>query len=200
MAAKGWFMRRLIMTDTSLLRAGCIALSTFLLMHSAFAAEPYEAITDKQINEMTFDDVEEDRGFEIPFARSFENLDDDGKKRLNEFIDKFDDWAPGKEANIGQRVRNFICALAIVDAGHGEFESEAPLALFDKLKGNIPKDKFLKAAAWVTLKPEEGTVVKTAKDLGFELDFDEAEIRGRSAVYAKKIVGRLLGKLPPKEQ
>jgi hypothetical protein len=58
----------------------------------------------------------------------------------------------------------------------------------------------MKACAWVVLKPKEGDVIKTAPDLDIQAEIDEDEIRGRSVVYAKKMLGRLLDKLPPKEK
>jgi hypothetical protein len=163
---------------------------------NAAEAEPYEAVKDAEINAITYEECELDNGFEIPFAASVENLAEDQKKRLDEFMEKVDAWEPGKAEKIGQKVRSFIALCSLVDAGHGEFEAETPLKIFEKLKTDIPKDKLMKACAWVVLKPKDGDVIKTAPDVGIEQEIDEEEIRGRSVVYAKKMLGRLLGKLP----
>lgn len=174
------------------------ALGTLLLAAGVYAAEPepYEAVKDTEINEITYEECELDNGFEIPFAASLENLGEDQKKRLDEFIEKVDAWDPGKVEKIGQKVRSFVALCSLVDAGHGEFEAETPLKIFERLKAEVPKDKLMKACAWVVLKPKEGDIVKTAPDLGIDAEIDEDEIRGRSVVYAKKMLGRLLGKLP----
>jgi len=161
-------------------------------------AEPYLAITDKEINEITYEDCELDNGFEIPFAASLENLADDQKERLDEWKKKFEDWKPAKEEKLGQRVRNIIALISIIDAGHGEFEAEAPYVVYEWMKMEIPKEKLIKAAAWVALKTKDGECIKTAPDMDMDAEIDEDEVRGRSSVYAKKILGRLLGKLPPK--
>ncbi|HYG77918.1 MAG TPA: hypothetical protein VEK08_23130 [Planctomycetota bacterium] len=160
------------------------------------AGEPYEAITDKEINEITYEDCEIDNGFEIPFAANLENVTGDQKERLDEWKKKFEDWKPAKEEKIGQKVRNIIALLSIVDAGHGEFEAEAPYVAYEWLKSEVPKAQLIKATAWVALKMKEGDCIKTAPDMGMEVEIDEEEVRGRSSVYAKKMLGRLLGKLP----
>ena len=162
----------------------------------AAAPEPFEAVKDSEINAITYEECELDNGFEIPFAPNLENLGEDQKKRLDEFMEKVDKWDPGQLDKTGQKVRFFIALCSLVDAGHGEFEAETPLKIFEKLKTDIPKDKLMKACAWVVLKPKDGDIIKTAPDLGFDNEIDEEEIRGRSVIYAKKMLGRLLGKLP----
>jgi hypothetical protein len=172
------------------------ALSLFAASAEKEKPEAYEAIKDKEINEITYEECEQDNGFEIPFAKDLENLGDDQKKRLDEFFEKVDKWDPGKVDKVGQKVRTFVALCALADAGHSEFEAEVPLKVFERLKTEVPKDKLMKACAWVALKPKDGDVVKTAPDLGLDVEIDEEEIRGRSVVYAKKMLGRLLGKLP----
>src|ERR1043165_3349570 len=76
--------------------------------------EPYEAIKDKEINEITYEECEMDNGFEIPFARDLENLGEDQKKRLDEFFEKVDKWEPGKAEKIGQKVRTFVALCSLV--------------------------------------------------------------------------------------
>ncbi len=175
-------------------------LAATLLACGAFAAdaqpEPYQSVKDSEINAITYEECELDNGFEIPFAASVENLAEDQKKRLDEFMEKAEKWEPGQTDKIGQKVRAYIALCSLVDAGHGEFEAEAPLKIFEKLKTDVPKDKLMKACAWVVLHPKDGDVIKTAPDLGFDQEIDEEEIRGRSVIYAKKMLGRLLGKLP----
>jgi hypothetical protein len=164
------------------------------------AKQPWELITDKQIDAITYEDAEDDLGFVTPLAPDLSNLDDDTKKRLDEFADKLDTWEPGDEKELGQQVRNWMCLCTFADLGHSEFEAEIPYVVFDRLKKDLPKEKLKKALAWVILKPDEGKAVLSARDLGFEEPLEEAEVRERAAIYAKKLLGRLVGKLPPKEQ
>lgn len=163
------------------------------------AAEPFEAITQKQIDAITYDDAAVDQGFVTPLAKDLSHLDDERKQRLDAFEDKLDQWKPGQEKAVGQRVRNWMAACTYADMGRGEFEAEVPFVIFERLRKEVPKDQLIKALAWVILEPKAGTTVTKAPELGVDEDLDEDQVRARSAIYAKKLLGRLLGKLPPKE-
>jgi len=63
----------------------------------------------------------------------------------------------------------------------------------------MTKEKLTKALAYIILKPDDGKLALKAPDLGFEDDAPEADVRERHVIYAKKLLGRLVGKLPPKE-
>lgn len=162
--------------------------------------EAYESITPKDIASVTYDDVTVDNGFICPLAKDLTNVEGDQKKRLDELNDKMDTWEPGQEKKIGQQVRNWIALCTLQDLGHGEFEAEVPFLIFDRLKKDIPKEKLRKAVAWIVLKPDDGKVILKAAELGFEDELEEAAVRERSAMYAKKLLGRLEGKLPVKDE
>lgn len=163
------------------------------------AGEPFEAVTDKEIEAIEYDDAVEDNGFVTPLAENLEHLEGDSKKDFDEFAGKFEDWKPGQEEDLTQKVRNWICLATLSDVAHGQFEREAPYAIFERLKRDIPREKLIKATAWIVLKPDLGTVLTEAPDLGLEGAVDETVVRERAQIYAKKLLGRLLGKLPPKE-
>ena len=167
---------------------------------SAPAAEKqrWELITDKEIDAITYEDAEIDRGFVTPLAEDLNHLDEESLERLEEIQAKFDQWLPGQENEIGQRVRNFMCLATLPDLGRAEFEAELPYVIFEHLKKEIPERQLKKTLAWVILKPKEGKAILDAKPLGIEGPADEGPVRQRSAIYAKKLLGRLLGKLPPK--
>ena len=80
----------------------------------------------------------------------------------------------------------------------GEFEGETAYVIFERIKKEIPKDDLIKICAWIVLKPEEGKAVTSAADLGYNGEMEEKELRERATVYAMKLLGRLLGKLPVK--
>ena len=165
------------------------------------AVEPYESITQKEIDAITYEDAAVDNGFVTPLAQDLSHLDgdDDRKNRYEDFVDKLADWEPGKEKALGQRVRNWMAVCTFGDLGRSEFEGEVPYAVFEKLRKDVPKEQLVKALAWVILKPGDGKTVTKAPDLGVDDELDEEQVRLRSAIYAKKLLGRLLGKLPPKE-
>lgn len=162
------------------------------------AKDPSETITAEQIQSITFEDAREDRGYVAPVAQNLDHLDDAALDRLETFEVKLDEWRPGKEGPLGQRVRNLIAVATLADLGRSEFEAETAFVIFDRLLKEVPKDRLARAAAWVVLKPREGTVVTTAKELGMDGQVAEADVRERSVLYAKKLLGRALGKLPAK--
>jgi hypothetical protein len=157
------------------------------------------SITKKQIDEITYEDVEEDTGIILPIANTLDDLDNDTKKRLDDFMAKVQDWPGAKDENVPQRVRNLMTVCALSDMIHGEFEREAPYMIFDMLKAEVEKDELIKVCAWMTLKPDEGRQITRIPDLGWDDEVDEASVRERASGYAKKLLGRLLGKLPKKE-
>jgi hypothetical protein len=159
----------------------------------------YNAITQKDIDEIKFDDVEDDTGFITPLAADLDNLDNDSKKRLDDWTAKLSDWAGAKEENVPQRVRNLMSVASLADMIHSEFEGETAYVIFDKLKSEVDKDQLIKACAWMVLKPNEGRCVTRIPELGWDEEVEEDGIRERSSMYAKKLLGRLVGKLPKKE-
>jgi len=163
------------------------------------AKEPYETITDAEIDKIDYEDAAIDQGVVTPLAKDLSHLDDETKKKLQETDDKLDGWEPGVDKSIGQQVRYWVALCTLQDIGHGEFEAEIPYLIFERLKKEVPKEKLVKALAWVILKPDEGKIVKKCSEIGVDDDQEEAEIRDRSVIYAKKLLGRLKGKLPPKD-
>ena len=164
--------------------------------------EPYKKVTPQQIAAITYDDCDDDDGVTFPFFANFERVGDseDRKKSFEEWKDKLEKWDCKNEEKLGQKVRNFISLMALVDILQMEYEGETPKILFDRMKKEIPKAELIKAAAYVALKPDEGTVIDKCKDLDIEDGAAEDRVRERVGVYAKKVLGRLLGKLPPKPE
>ena len=184
---------------TPLLTLTLLALiACFAVAQEKPAKQPWESITDKEIDAITYEDAEIDRGFVTPLAEDLNHLDEESLKRLEDVQAKFDQWLPGQEKEVGQRVRNFMCLATLPDLGRAEFEAELPYVIFEHLKKEIPEQQLKKTLAWVILKPKEGKAVLEAKPLGIEGPADEGPVRQRSVIYAKKLLGRLVGKLPPK--
>lgn len=189
-----------MITDRILLHSAWLSIAAMLLLSlQAGASEPFDSITEKQIEEITYEDAMEDMGFVTPLAPNLEHLQDDRRKNFDELVEKLDKWDAGNDASLAQKVRNWLCLATLGDLSHGEFEGEVPYAIFERLKKDVPKAQLIKAAAWIVLKPDEGKALISAPDLGAEGESNEGLVRERSALYAKKLLGRLLGKLPPKE-
>ncbi|MDB5319295.1 MAG: type transporter [Phycisphaerales bacterium] len=157
------------------------------------------AITQKDIDAITYEDAEEDTGFITPLAADLDSLDNDSKKRLDDWTAKLNDWSGAKEENVPQRVRNLMSVACLADMIHSEFEGETAYVIFDKLKSEVDKDQLIKACAWMVLKPTEGRCITRIPELGWDEEVEEDGIRERSSMYAKKLLGRLVGKLPKKD-
>jgi len=157
--------------------------------------------TAAQIAAFTFDDVEEDRGFVTPVARDLDRFKDDAEsaKRFADWRAQIDQWAPGTVADLRQRVINLLAIAALSDLSQGEFESEAAYVVFEKLRKEVPADALTTILAGIVLVPDSATYPMPIPDLGLEVDGAVDELRLRGQIYAKKLLGRVLGKLPPKD-
>lgn len=162
--------------------------------------DSWEKVTEKDADEITYEDAMDDTNIVFPWYPDFERVgdDEDRKKSFEEWKGKLESWDCNREENVGQRVRNFISLMALVDVMQMEWEGETAPIIFERMKKEIPRDQLLKAATFVALKPEVGTVLDKCPDVGIDDGTNEERVRERVGVYAKKVVGRLLGKLPPK--
>lgn len=152
----------------------------------------WQDITPAQISGITYDDLEPDNGTVTPVMDSLDGLDDDGKKRIQLFTDKLQDWSPGMEPNLAQRLRNYLSVAAVADLLQDELEGAFPYVIFDKLKFDIPTADLEKGLTYIILTPDDGKVVTSVSELGIEGDTDEAAVRQRTTAYAKKLLYRLL--------
>ncbi len=161
--------------------------------------DPAAGITDKDIEKIDFDELPDDSGLVTPVAKDLDNLDDESRKRLTDWATKLNDWAGAKEEDVNQRVRNLMSVCSLGDIAHAEFEGELTYVVFEKLKSEVDKDQLIKATALIVLKPKEGKCPTKVTELGWDDDLDEDMIRERSAMFAEKLLGRMLGKLPKKD-
>ncbi len=167
---------------------------------TAGAMEKWRLVTDADLDAITYNDLPEDDGEIVPFVPNLDGLDDDARKRLDAIRGKLAQWEPGKDANIGQRVRNFLNVCAIADVSQDRVEADLPIVVLAQLKQDIPPEELKQALGWVILYPKEGSVVAEIPSLDIDGKFDEAVIRERCALYGKKFLMRLLNKQasPPK--
>jgi len=158
---------------------------------------PWTAITEGDIAKITYDDLPPDGGTVTPIAKDLSNLDDDGKKKIEEFTGKLDEWGPGKEQILTQRVRNLLSVAAMAEILQDQHESEIPLVIFEHLRFDLPEDKLKKILTYIAMHPESGTVITKIPEFGIEGEVgSEEEIRARVEAYGRKLLARILGKVP----
>jgi hypothetical protein len=156
---------------------------------------PWTAITEADVQKITYDDLPPDQGTVLPVAASLDNLDDEGKKRMDEFTSKLEDWPPGKTANLEQRVRNLLAVAAITDVLQDQHEAEIAYIVFDHVRFDVPEDKLRQILTYVSLHPEEGKVPEQVPELGFEGKVFEEGVRERVEGYARKLLARVIGRV-----
>jgi ABC-type multidrug transport system permease subunit len=159
------------------------------------APPAYQAITQAQIDSITYDDLQDDNSFVTPVVWSLDDLSPEIQHWTRDFGVKLANWAPANDADLVQRTRNLLAVAAIADLDEYPREGEVPYAVFGQLKAEIPQDQLIKILAYVILQPNGGTVPTSTAGLGIPDAQEQSAVRSRSAQYAKKLLGRLLGKL-----
>ncbi|MGA2233143.1 MAG: ABC transporter permease, partial [Tepidisphaeraceae bacterium] len=159
------------------------------------APPAYDAVTDAQINSITYDDLQDDGGLVTPIVDSLADIDPRDQQWIVDFRPRLAAWPPGQEADLVQRVRNVLSLCAVADIAEFQYEGEVPYVAFEQLRQDIPKPELEKILAYIILRPGEGRVLTLAPDLGIHDAVDETEVRSRTTQYAKKLLGRLLGKI-----
>jgi hypothetical protein len=105
-------------------------------------------------------------------------------------------WEPGHVEDSGQAVRNLLCVASNADVTANLREAQIARVVFDQLRGHYERGELIHILAWIILSPEDGTTITHAPELGLRRQPPEAVIRERNSLYAKKLLGRLLGKIP----
>ncbi len=151
-------------------------------------AEPYDGITPGQIAGIRFDDLPDDGGFVTPLAKTLDSLDGFGKKRIESLRQQLSTWPAANVPDIAQRVRNLLSVAAIADLSQDPNEGEIAFVVEQQIRATVREEDLPRVLAWVVLNPKAGTVLTDARELGIRGPADEAAVRERSAVYAKKFL------------
>lgn len=160
--------------------------------------EPPKPPTDEQIAQIRWEEFSADNTWVCPFAQDFSRNEEFPERKTDweDFLAKFALWAPGHVFDNTEKVRNLISACALMDIGQGQFESELPLFVYQRLRREIPDAKLKDILAIMAFHPNEGSVIGTAPELDLDIGVGEDQIRERLQVFAVKMLGRMLGKLP----
>ena len=162
------------------------------------AETPPKPPTDEQIAAISWEDYAADNTWICPFARDFGHIEEfpERKKDWEDFLSKFALWAPGHVFNLDEKVRNVISAAALMDIGQGQFESELPLFIYQRLRLEVPDDKLKTILSMMAFHPDSGTVIATAPELDLHIGVGDDQVRERLQIFAVKMLGRMLEKLP----
>jgi hypothetical protein len=165
-------------------------------------ATRWQDATIEEINDVIdFKALRPDSGVVTPIAASDEIPDDDVYAQLETIVIALPDWAPGKVADPVQRVRNYLFVAGVPDVFQLATERFIAQLVFDRIQQTVPKDDLIKILYWIAIHPEQGDdkAVDELQPFGISNGpGDMQEVRYRCAVYAVKLLGRLLGHIKPR--
>ena len=160
----------------------------------------WQAVTPGHIDEIVFPRLPSDSGVVSPIARLDEPLDPEVETDLEEVRSKLATWGPGQVADPVQRVRNVLYVAAVPDVFQIPLERYIAHIVFERLQGDIPKDDLIKLLYWVATHPNGGddSAVDDLRSAGLKVNgpSDMDLTRERVMLYALKLLGRLVGKIP----
>ena len=160
----------------------------------------WRAVTPAHIDEIMFQRLPSDSGVVSPIARLDEPLDPEVEGDLEEVRSKLATWGPGQVADPVQRVRNVLYVAAVPDVFQIPLERYVPHVVFERLQGDVPKDDLIKLLYWVATHPNGGddSAVDDLRSAGLKVNgpSDMDQTRERVMLYALKLLGRLVGKIP----
>lgn len=187
--AKAWVAGALL----SWIAVGAAAAYTGNLRSPLLARQDYEAITAEQIASIRYDDLPGDDELYTRLAPPFKTSERPG--RLGEIVALLKTWPPALLDDPEQRARNLLSVAAIADVNQDLLEGEIARVVFDQLQEPVPLEELKKILAHIILAPDQGTVITRAPEFGLRREIQEKAVRERSMYYAKKLLGRLVGKI-----
>lgn len=154
----------------------------------------YEAITDEQINGITYTGLPGDNEFVTRLSPPFKP--NAMPEPARSFALQLKNWALSYADDPSQTVRNLLSVAAVADIGADVREAEVGRVVFDELQARYGHDQLCHLLALVILRPDDGSVLTRVPDLRLRRNLSETIVRERCVLYAKKYLGRLLHKIP----
>ena len=149
--------------------------------------------SDAQIDRITYDDLPGDNELVTRLAPPFKTAADTA--RVAGFLAQLKSWPPSHLDDPAENIRHLVSLATVADITADLREAEIARAVFDELRARFDRDTLRRVLAWIILNPDDGTVVTKAPELGVRRHPPERLIRERLPLYAKKYLGRVLGKI-----
>jgi ABC-2 type transporter len=173
---------------------------------SARTSEPppepkaWQQVTPAHIDEVMFERLPADSGVVTPIAPPDEEMDPEVAADIDEVRSRLVTWGPARVADPVQRVRNVLYVAAVPDVFQIPHERYLPRVVFERLQEDVPKEDLIKILFWVATHPNGGddSAVDDLRSVGLKVDgpSDIDQVRERVMIYALKLLGRLVGKIP----
>ena len=166
---------------------------------AAAGPEQWRAVTLQQVEaDIIFTRVPPDDGVVTPIAPPDEPPEPELIAELDLIRNRLPAWKPGLVGDPVQRVRNHLFVAVVPDLFQLPIERFVPHIVFDQLQAIIPKADLVRILYWIALHPAEGDdkALDDLHSLGLGNGPNEPEeVRDRTAIYAVKLLGRLMGKI-----
>lgn len=109
-------------------------------------------------------------------------------------------WPMAQVGDPLQRARNVLTVAAVADVLQMSTERDLPVAVFERLQQDLPKDDLIKILYWIATHPADGDLSPALDQLDAAcLDVrpprDVEQVQERVGLYATKLLGRLIGKI-----
>jgi hypothetical protein len=157
-------------------------------------------VTPAHIEEVLFERLPSDAGVVSPIARPDEPIEPELEAELEEVRTRLVSWGPARVADPVQRVRNLLYVAAVPDVFQIPLERYVPHVVFERLQGDVPKEDLIKILFWVATHPAGGddSAVDDLRSAGIPVSgpSDMEQARERVMLYALKLLGRVVGKIP----
>jgi ABC-2 type transport system permease protein len=177
----------------SWLAIGVAALATGQLQPILPPGEAFESITDAQADQITYEDLPGDNEIVTRLAPPFPPA---GPPEFAAgFAARLKTWPPGLVEDPIKSTWNLLSVAAIADISADLHEAEIGRVVYDELQARQKRAKLRRILVWIILNPDAGQVVTQAPELGLRRHPPEPLTRERAVLYAKKYLGRLLGKI-----
>ena len=160
----------------------------------------WQQVTPAHIDEVLFERLPSDAGVVSPIARAEEPIEPELEAELEEVRTRLVTWGPARVADPVQKVRNLLYVAAVPDVFQIPLERYVPHVVFERLQGDVPKEDLIKILFWVATHPAGGddSAVDDLRSAGIPVSgpSDMEQARERVMLYALKLLGRLVGKIP----
>jgi hypothetical protein len=160
----------------------------------------WQDVTPAHFEEIVFQRLPPDTGVVSPIAAADEPLDPDVESEIETVRSRLPSWRPGQVADPVQKVRNVLYVAAVPDVFQMPVERHLARVVFERLQADVPREDLQKILYWIATHPMGGddSAVDDLRSAGLQASgpSDIEQARERVMLYALKLLGRLLGKIP----
>jgi len=169
-----------------------------VLFCAVTAACPGVEMSSQEMAAIDLSDARDDHGWVAPVSAGLAHLAADPTRaaQLNEVVAKLASWAPAHDTHPATRVGALLNAVALVDLGRGACEGEFAWTILDRLQHDPERAAILQATAELASGRDSYAPVNCLVPLDITTTETTERVHARMALYARKLLGRLLGSLP----